>query len=79
MSTRENVRLIARCSYKKKAFNIREDSDYSVGCSEKVLQYLVLCKLSYSYFVCAGCYNSDKTVQMLSAVNGRFVNKWARS
>ena len=34
------------------------------------LQYLLICKLSYSYFVCAGCYNSDRTVQTLSAENG---------
>ena len=36
------------------------------GCSERLLQHLVIGKLSYSYFVCACCYNSDKTVQKLS-------------
>ena len=37
-----------------------------------VLQLFVICKLSCSYFVYAGCYN---TAQMLSAENGRFVKK----
>ena len=37
-----------------------------------VLQFYVICKLSYSNFVRAGYYNN---VQMLSAENGRFVQK----
>ena len=32
------------------------------GCSERVLQCLVIYKLSYSYFVSAGCHNSIRYV-----------------
>ena len=42
------------------------------GCSEMVLQFYVICKLSYSNFVCEGYFT---TVQMVSAENGRLIKK----
>ena len=53
--------IFAKLHYQRFFSHITAVNYYSkvlwAGCSERVLQYLVICKLSYSHFVSAGCHN----------------------